>query len=56
MFNRCATLQIDLDILKSTPEDEVVHFDHMGEPDLSQLAAERAQRLEDAKANILAPH
>ena len=54
MFSRRATLPIDLDIKKSTPEQEVLCYANMDEPDLLQLAKERVERLEEAKTNILA--
>ena len=54
MFSRRATLPIDLDIKKLTPELEVLCYANMDEPDLLQLAKERVERLEEAKTNILA--
>ena len=52
MFSRCATLPIDLDIKKSTPEQEVLCYANID--DLLQFAKERVERLEEAKTNILA--
>ena len=54
MFSRRATLPIDLDVKKSTPEQEDLCYANMDEPDLLQLAKERVECLEEAKTNILA--
>ena len=54
MFSHRATLPIDLDIKKSTSEQEVLCYANMDEPDLLQFAKERVERLEEAKTNILA--
>ena len=52
MFSRRATFPIDLNIKKSTPEQEVLCYANMDEPDLLQLAKKRVER-EEAKTNIL---
>ena len=54
MFGRCATLPVDLDVRPSPPEEEVDRFNNMQEPDLIHLGEEGAERLEEAKANIVA--
>ena len=54
MFSCRATLPIDLDIKKSTTEQEVLCYANMDEPDLLQLAKEQVEHLEEAKTNILA--
>ena len=53
MFGRQATIPIDLDILTSTPEEEMERFDDMEEPDTKQVEQERNRRLEEAKENIV---
>ena len=54
MFGRTATLPVDLNIEQAHPKEETDQFCHMPEPDMSRLRKERAQRLEEAKANIVA--
>ena len=54
MFGRCATLPVDLEIRPALPEEEVDNFCNMHELNLTHLREERAQRLEEAKANIVA--
>ena len=53
MFGRCATLPVDLEVRPALPE-EVDNFCNMHELNLTHLREERAQRLEEAKANIVA--
>ena len=54
MFGRCATLPIDLNICLALPQQEATRFLGMQEPDLKHFAEKRAQRLEQAKPNIVA--
>ena len=54
MFGRCATLPVDLEVQPALPEEEVDNFCNMHELNLTHLREERAQRLEEAKANIVA--
>ena len=53
MFGCQATLPVDLEIQKSTPEEEAERYNDMEEPDMAQIEQERNLRLEEAKANIL---
>ena len=54
MFGRCATLPIDLDVRAVLPAEEASNLLAMQEPDEKQCAEKRAQRLEQAKKNIVA--
>ena len=54
MFGHCATLPIDLDVRAVLPAEEASNFLAMQEPDEKQCAEKRAQRLEQAKKNIVA--
>ena len=51
MFSHRATLPIDLNIKKSTTEQEVLCYANMDEPDFLQLAKKRIEHLEEAKTN-----
>ena len=54
MFGRTATLPVDLDVRPAHPEQDVYQYCNMQEPNQTQLEEKRAQRLEEARANILA--
>ena len=54
MFGRCATLPVDLDVRPALLEEEVDCYNNLQEPDLTRLGEERAQCLQEAKANIVA--
>ena len=53
MFGQCATLPIDIDLRKASPEEVTTNYNLMEEPDVAKLAEEREMRLEEAKSNIL---
>ena len=53
MFGRKATLPIDIELRKETPEEVTCTFTELEEPAIEKFAEERAQRIKEAKANIL---
>ena len=53
MFNRQATLPIDIEFRKALPEEVSREYHNLEEPDMAKLEEERARRLEEAKRNIL---
>ena len=53
MFNRKATLPIDIELRKHSSDSLVEAYRDLPEPDTSLLASERAKRLEEAKQNIV---
>ena len=53
MFNRQATLPIDVEFRKALPKEVASAYLSLEEPDMAKLAEERARRLEEAKQNIL---
>ena len=52
MFRRKATLPIDLELQKASPEEVCQKFHTLDEPNTSAILIEHAQRLETAKQNI----
>ena len=52
MFGHCATLPIDLDISRTTPEEDASRYHSSIDPDMSDVEEERTRRLEVAKRNI----
>ncbi len=53
MFNRQATLPIDVELNKTSPENSVHTFSQMQEPDQSGLELKRSFLLNDVKRNII---
>ena len=53
MFNRQATLPIDIEFRKALPEEVSREYHNLEEPDMAKLEEERARRLDEAKQNIL---
>jgi len=53
MFNRQATLPIDVELQKALPEEVARAYLNLDEPDMAKLSEQRASRLEEAKQNIL---
>ena len=53
MFNRQATLPIDIEFWKALPEEVSKEYHNLEEPDMAKLEEERARRLDEAKQNIL---
>ena len=53
MFNRQATLPIDIEFRKALPEEVLREYHNLEEPDMAKLEEERARRLDEAKQNIL---
>ena len=53
MFGRKATLPIDVELQKASPEEVCQKFYTLDEPNTSAILSEHAQRLETAKQNIL---
>lgn len=52
MFGHCATLPIDLDISRTTPEEVASRYHSSIDPDMSDVEEERTRCLEVAKRNI----
>ena len=53
MFNREATLPIDVELQKALPEEVARVYLNLDEPDMAKLSKQRASHLEEAKQNIL---
>ena len=53
MFNRQATLPIDIELRKALPEEVASSYLNLDEPDTAKVAEQRARLLEEAKQNIL---
>ena len=53
MFNRQATLPIDIELRKALPEEVASAYLNLDEPDIAKSAEKRARRLEEAQENIL---
>ena len=53
MFGRKATLPIDVELQKDSPEEVCQKYHTLNEPNASAVLREHAQRLETAKQNIL---
>ena len=53
MFGRHATIPIDINLQKASPEERARDFFNCKEPDLEQLTGSRMKQLEESKQNIL---
>ena len=53
MYGRRATLPIDIDLRKASPEEVAANFDLLGEPDHEKLMEERDKCLKGVKMTII---